>query len=101
MPDTKSAQDRLEAALARIEAAAKLLGRAGGDGGDSAAEIAALQSERDALSRAAAALQDENQRLTRELVEVKADHARLQTTANQISGRLDGAIDRLESVLKH
>ena len=80
MNDVKSVRDRLEAALARIETSATRLRQAG---------------------REVAALTEENRRLARALADAEADRAELLRKAERISGRLDGAIDRLESVLEH
>lgn len=101
MDDLKTVRDRLEAALARIEASAARARQSGGDRTEIADELGVLRAERVALDRQVAALAAENKRLTRALAETEADRAALATTAERISGRLDGAIDRLESVLGH
>ncbi len=101
MNDSKSIRDRLEVALARIEASATRLRQAGRKDADPAGELGALRSERDALGREVAALAEENRRLARALAEAAADRALLLSKAERISGRLDGAIHRLEAVLEH
>ncbi len=101
MDDSKTVRDRLEAALARIEASAARARQSGGDSAEIAGELVVLRAERDTLDRQVAALAAENKRLTRALVETEADRAALATAAERVSGRLDGAIDRLESVLEH
>ena len=101
MNDAKSVRDRLEAALARIEASAARLRQSDRADTEPAGELAALRSERDALGRDVAALAEENRRLARALAEAEADRAQLLTKAERISGQLDGAIHRLESVLEH
>ena len=101
MNDVKSVRDRLEAAMARIEASAARLRQSGRADADPAGELAVLRSERDALGREVAALAEENRRLARALAEAEADGAQLARKTERISGRLDGAIHRLESVLEH
>ena len=101
MNDSKSVRDRLEAALARIEASATRLRQAGREDDDPAGELIALRSERDGLGREVAALAEENRRLARALAEATADRAQLLSKAERISGRLDSAIHRLEAVLEH
>ena len=101
MNDAKSVRDRLEAALARIEASATRLQQAGRAEADPAGELAQLRAERDALGGEVAALAEENRRLARALAEAAADRDQLLRKAERISGRLDGAIHRLESVLEH
>ncbi len=69
MSDVSGALQRLERAIARLEAAA--------------------------ASRTA-----DNQRLRTEIRQAQGEVARLGQLVDSVSGRLDGAIDRLQSVLE-
>lgn len=93
-PDWEKAQARLETALRRIEAGVAARRAAGG-----AADVAALQAERDALADEVAKLRAANDRLAADLQRTEAERAKATAAAGQVSDRLDGAIDQLKLVL--
>lgn len=78
MSKLNDANERLDAALARLEAAVAARGQEAG---------------------AAAGAADDNQRLQSELTRLRADFESLQATSGTVSSRLDGAIGRLRNML--
>ncbi|MEP4379008.1 MAG: DUF4164 family protein [Alphaproteobacteria bacterium] len=78
MSKLNEANDRLDAALARLEAA--------------------VTKRREADGRAAGAAAD-NTRLQDELTKLRADFVTLQETSGTVSNRLDDAIGRLRNML--
>lgn len=79
MSKLNEANERLDAALARLEAAVTSRGRESGE--------------------AAAAAAADNQRLQDELNQLRADFVALQETSGTVSNRLDDAIGRLRNML--
>ena len=89
MSGAGTAWRRLEAAVARLEAAAQGAGTdaAARDGaGFSREEVEALRAERERLGRA--------------LAEARADRDELEKVTDRVAGRLDLAIGQLKSILE-
>lgn len=82
---TEEAHRRLQAALDRLEAAARRLADRRPPAADADAEIAALRDERDRLSAA--------------LDKTEADRARLERTSRAASDRLEAAAARLKTTI--
>ena len=86
---TAKAQERLQKAFDRLEAAAQgLKDRAQGDGLDAASDDGGLE-----------ALRVECDRLAGELETMRKDHAALEQVTEAASSRIDAAVTRLKSTL--
>ena len=85
MTDVETVQDRLRRAVERVEQAVARPEIAGATAAAARGELAALQAERDRLSRA--------------LVQAKSDNAALRAVAEQVTARLDRAIEQLRLLL--
>ncbi|NWG45829.1 MAG: DUF4164 family protein [Alphaproteobacteria bacterium] len=79
------AMDRFSQALDRLETALGRRLKSAEAGGDLEKELSALREDR--------------ARLKRELEAARADYAKLEKTTDQVSGRLDGTISELKSML--
>ena len=97
MVDEGGAKARLEAAVKRLELALERAAERSGTGTEDVKrlhrEISGLESE---LSNA----QAENDRLSEDLAQTKAKNETLQSTMDNISTRLDGAIDDVHALLE-
>ncbi len=82
----------MDQALGRLEAAAETQRQAMAGQADTASANATLSGELETLRQ-------ERDRLQSEIESIRAAHASLQATTDTVSGRLDGAIDELQSVL--
>lgn len=85
MTDMETVQDRLRRAVERVEQAVTRPDVAGATTAAARGELAALQAERDRLGRA--------------LVHAKSDNAALRAVADQVTARLDRAIEQLKLLL--
>lgn len=85
MTDMETVQDRLRRAVERVEQAVTRPDVAGATVAAARGELAALQAERDRLGRA--------------LVQAKSDNAALRAVADQVTARLDRAIEQLKLLL--
>ncbi len=85
MTEMETVQDRLRRAVERVEQAVARPDIAGATAAAARGELAALQAERDRLGRA--------------LVHAKSDNAALRAVADQVTARLDRAIEQLKLLL--
>ncbi|HYM31011.1 MAG TPA: DUF4164 family protein [Candidatus Cybelea sp.] len=85
MSDAEQMQERLERALARIEASVARTPQ-------NTAQAAAIKLENRTLK-------DERERLGKTLADLQAENTALRTTSDAVAGRLDRAIDRLRALL--
>jgi hypothetical protein len=85
MTDVETVQERLRRAVERVEQAVARPEVAGATAAAARGELAALQAERDRLGRA--------------LVQAKSDNAALRAVADQVTARLDRAIEQLKLLL--
>ena len=97
MADEGGAKARLEAAVKRLELA---LGRAAERGGTGTEDVKRLHREISGLESELSNAQAENDRLSEDLAQTKAKNETLQSAMDNISTRLDGAIDAVQALLE-
>ena len=97
MVDEGDAKARLEAAVKRLELA---LGRAAERSGTGTEDVKRLHQEINGLESELSNAQAENDRLSEDLAQTKAKNATLQSAMDNISTRLDGAIDDVQALLE-
>ena len=95
MADEGGAKARLEAAVKRLELA---LGRAAARGGTGTEDVKRLHREKSGLESELSNAQAENDRLSEGLAQTKAKNVTLQSAMDNISTRLDGAIDAVQAL---
>ena len=97
MADEGGAKARLEAAVKRLELA---LGRAAERGGTGTKDVKRLHREINGLASELSNAQAENDRLSEDLAQTKAKNPTLQSAMDNISTRLEGAIDDVQALLE-
>ena len=97
MVEEGGAKARLEAAVKRLELA---LGRAAERSGTGTKDVKRLHQEINGLESELSNAQAENDRLSEDLAQAKAKNATLQSAMDNISTRLDGAIDDVQALLE-
>ena len=97
MVDEGGAKTRLEAAVKRLELA---LGRAAERNGTGTEDVKRLHREISGLESELSNAQAENDRLSEDLAQTKAKNVTLQSAMDNISTRLDGAIDAVQALLE-
>ena len=97
MVDEGGAKARLEAAVKRLELA---LGRAAERSGAETKDVKRLHQEINGFESELSKAQAENDRLSEDLAETKAKNTTLQSAMDNISTRLDGAIDDVQALLE-
>ena len=97
MADEGGAKARLEAAVKRLELA---LGQAAERSGTGTEDVKRLHREISGLESELSNAQAENDRLSEDLAQTKAKNVTLQSATDNISTRLDGAIDAVQALLE-
>ena len=97
MADEGGAKARLEAAVKKLELA---LGRAAERGGTGTEDVKRLHREINGLGSELSNAQAENDQLSEGLAQTKAKNVTLQSAMDNISTRLDGAIDAVQALLE-
>ena len=97
MADEGGEKARLEAAVKRLELA---LGRAAERSGTGTEDVKRLHREINGLESELSNAQAENDRLSEDLAQTKAKNVTLQSAMDNISTRLDGAIDAVQALLE-
>ena len=97
MADEGGAKARLEAAVKRLELA---LGQAAERSGTGTEDVKRLHREISGLESELSNAQAENDRLSEDLAQTKAKIVTLQSAMDNISTRLDGAIDAVQALLE-
>ena len=97
MVDEGGAKARLEAALKRLELA---LGQATERSSTGTKDVKRLHREINGLKSELSNAQAENDRLSEDLAQTKAKNVALQSAMDNISTRLDGAIDAVQALLE-
>ena len=97
MVDEGGAKARLEAAVNSLELA---FGRAAGSKRTGAKDVKRLRREIDGLESELSNAQTEKDRLSEDLAQTKEENVTLQSAMDNISPRLDGAIDAVQALLE-
>ena len=97
MVEEGGAEVRLEAAVKRLEL---VLGRTAEHSSTGAEDVKRLNREINSLKSELANAQAENDRQSEDLVQTKAKNVTLQSAMDNISARLDGAIDGVQALLE-
>ena len=97
MADEGGAKTRLEAAVKRLELA---LGRAAERSSTGTEDVKRLHGEISGLELELSNSQAENDRLSEDLAQTKAKNVTLQSALDNISTRLDGAVDAVQALLE-
>ena len=97
MADEGGAKARLEAAVKRLELA---LGRVAECNGTGTEDVKRLNRKINDLESELSNAQAENDRLSEDLAQTKAKNVTLQSAMDNISTRLDSAIDAVQALLE-
>ncbi len=96
MADDAGSKARLEAAVQRLESA---LNRVAERGGAGSGDVDQLRREIGSLDSDLAAAKAERDRMAEELAQAKADSAAMQEAMDDVSTRLDNAINSVHALL--
>ena len=97
MVDEGGAKARLEAAVKRLELALVRVAESSGTGTE---DVKRLHRKINDLKSELSNAQVENNRLSEDLAQTKAKNVSLQSAMDNISTRLDGAIDDVQALLE-
>ena len=97
MADEGGAKARLEAAVIRLEL---VLGQAAERSRTGTEDVKRLHHEINGLESELSNAQVENDRLSEDLAHTKAKNVTLQSAMDNISTRLDGAVDAVQALLE-
>ena len=97
MVDEGGAKARLEAAVKRLELALVRVAESSGTGTE---DVKRLHRKINDLESELSNAQVENNRLSEDLAQTKAKNVSLQSAMDNISTRLDGAIDAVQALLE-